>query len=119
MIRTRYTYLPYMYGLFHENEQNGMPPMRPLWMQFPTDSQALAIDTTYMLGQNLLVAPILDKEAKSLEIYLPSESSDPTTWLNVWTGQVLKGGQSYTFDIDIRSLPIFQRSGSIIPKRYG
>ncbi len=91
--------------------------MRPLWMQFPTDSQALSIDTTYLLGSDLLVAPVLDKELKTLDVYLPTDSRDPTSWLNVWTHQVFNGGHSYQFDVDIKSLPIFQRSGSIIPKR--
>ncbi|KAI2801451.1 hypothetical protein BLOT_011003 [Blomia tropicalis] len=117
VIRTRYTYLPYMYQLFRENERNGMPPMRPLWMQFPTDSKTLSIETSYLLGSNLLVAPVLDKEINSLEIYLPTDAHEPTNWLNVWTHKVFAGGQSHVFDVDIRSLPIFQRSGSIIPKR--
>ena len=107
-----------MYQLFRENELNGKPPMRPLWMQFPTDAQTLAIDTTYMLGSDLLVAPVLDKEVKTLEIYMPNDPKEPTSWLNVWTKQAFNGGQSYTFDVDIKSLPIFQKSGSAIPKRY-
>lgn len=107
-----------MYQLFRENERNGMPPMRPLWMQFPTDSKTLSIETSYLLGSNLLVAPVLDKEINSLEIYLPTDAHEPTNWLNVWTHKVFAGGQSHVFDVDIRSLPIFQRSGSIIPKRF-
>lgn len=106
-----------MYQLFYQNEQTGMPPMRPLWMNFPTDDNTLSIDTTYLLGLDLLVAPVLDKEVKSLQVYLPKNGSETTSWLNVWTHQILLGGQTYEFEVDIRSLPIFQRSGSIIPKR--
>lgn len=117
VIRTRYTYLPYMYALFYENEVNGMPPMRPLWMQFPTDSQALSIDTSYLLGSDLLVAPVLDKGVKALKVYLPTDTKEPTSWLNLETHKVVKGGQTYLLDVNINSLPIFQRSGSVIPKR--
>ena len=117
VIRTRYTYLPYMYQLFHQNELNGMPPMRPLWMHFPTDANTLAIDTTYLLGSDLLIAPVLDKGAKALKVYLPQDTKEPTFWLNVWTHKSLKGGQNYLLDVDLSTLPIFQRSGSIIVKR--
>ncbi|XP_046915674.2 glucosidase 2 subunit alpha isoform X2 [Dermatophagoides farinae] len=116
-IRIRYSYLPYMYQLFYENEQTGMPPFRPLWMQFPTDSKTLSIDTSHMLGSNLLFAPVLDKEAKQLDIYLPSEQHEQTFWLDVFAHHVYQGGQEYRFEVDINSIPIFQRSGTIIPKR--
>lgn len=109
--------MPYMYGLFYQNELNGMPPMRPLWMQFPQDTKTLPIDTSYLLGSDLLVAPVLDKEAKTIDVYLPNDPSGTTNWLNVFNYHVYQGGQEVRFDVDINSLPIFQRSGSIIPKR--
>ena len=118
MIRTRYTYLPYMYTLFWENELSGMPPMRPLWMHFPTDANTLAIDTAYLLGSDLLIAPVLDKGAKALKVYLPQDAKASTSWLNLQTDKVLKGGQVFLIEVALDSLPMFQRSGSIIPKRY-
>lgn len=116
-IRIRYSYLPYMYQLFYENEQLGMPPFRPLWMEFPTDSKTLSIDTAHMLGSDLLFAPILDKELKQLDIYLPKKQHEQTFWMDVFSNHVYQGGQEYRFEVDINSIPIFQRSGSIIPKR--
>lgn len=104
-----------MYQLFYENEMNGMPPMRPLWMEFPTDARSLPIDTEYMLGPDILVAPVLEKEAKSIDVYLPTDGS--TSWLDVFSHRVFLGGKDYQFQVDISSLPIFQRSGSIVPKR--
>ncbi|KAH9423409.1 hypothetical protein DERP_003688 [Dermatophagoides pteronyssinus] len=116
-IRIRYSYLPYMYQLFYENEQLGLPPFRPLWMEFPTDSKTLSIDTAHMLGSDLLFAPILDKELKQLDIYLPKKQHEQTFWMDVFSNHVYQGGQEYRFEVDINSIPIFQRSGSIIPKR--
>lgn len=118
VIRTRYTYIPYMYQLFYENEQNGMPPFRPLWMHFPTDHKTLSLDTSHLLGQDLLFAPVLDKEAKQIDIYLPKTPHQQTFWLDVFSHFVFQGGQEYRFDVDLNSIPIFQRSGSIIPKRF-
>lgn len=89
--------------------------MRPLWLQFPTDTKALSVGTSYLIGSDLLVAPVLDKEAKSIDIYLLTDWT--THWMNVFTNQVFQGGQEYRFEVDINSIPIFQRSGSIIPKR--
>ena len=110
--------MPYMYQLFHQNEQDGMPPMRPLWYQFPSDKKTLDIDTSYMLGSDILVAPFLDKEAKTVDIYLPSNVEGTTTWMDVFTHKIFQGAMDYRFEVDITSLPIFQRSGSIVPKRF-
>lgn len=58
-IRTRYHYLPYMYTLFYENSLQGMPVMRPLWFHFPSDLQTFSMDESYLLGDALLVHPVL------------------------------------------------------------
>lgn len=109
--------MPYFYQLFYENEQTGMPPMRPLWFQFPQDAKTLALDTEYLVGPDILVAPVLDKDVKSLNVYLPTDARDLTFWLNVFTERVFTGGKEYAFDVDINTIPIFQRCGSIVPLR--
>lgn len=50
-IRKRYTFLPYWYTLFYEHEKSGVPVMRPLWVEFPTEINTFGIDNEYMLGK--------------------------------------------------------------------
>jgi hypothetical protein len=59
-----------MYKLFYENELNGMPPMRPLWMQFPEDTKTFAIDDSYLLGDALLVHPLLKSTFLAMALLL-------------------------------------------------
>lgn len=104
-----------MYTLFYENEISGMPPMRPLWMPFPEDTKTFDIDTSYMLGDALLVSPVLEKDQTSVSVYFPGTSS--TAWLDIKTHRVYSGGQTHSVDADLNTVPIFQRSGTIVPKR--
>lgn len=114
-IRTRYHYLPYMYTLFRENSVNGNPIMRPLWFHFPSDSQTFSMDESYLLGDALLVHPVLDKGVTSLDIYFPGD--DNTQWLDVQTNTVYLGGKTYTVAAPLSKIPFFQRSKTIIPRR--
>lgn len=71
VIRKRYALLPYWYTLFYENEKSGMPPMRPLWIEFPKDANTFGIQDQYLIGEGLLVHPVVDKGATSVQVYLP------------------------------------------------
>ena len=70
-LRWRYAHLPYWYTLFHETEKTGVPPMRPLFYEFPEDENAFGIDNEYMLGEGLLVHPISKPDVRSENVYLP------------------------------------------------
>lgn len=50
-IRTRYSYLPLWYTLFYEGETKGLPPMRPLWVEYPRDKDLFSIDDEYLIGK--------------------------------------------------------------------
>ena len=50
-IKRRYSYLPLWYTLFHEHEATGVPPMRPLWMEYPEDQDTFAIENQHFLGK--------------------------------------------------------------------
>lgn len=115
VIRLRYTYLPLLYKLFYENELYGMPPMRPLWMTFPEDTKTFSIDDSYMLGNALLIHPVQEKGQTSVEVYFPGNST--TAWIHVQNKHVYSGGHSHSIEADINSIPIFQKSGTIVPKR--
>ncbi|CAG2104181.1 unnamed protein product [Medioppia subpectinata] len=115
VFRMRYQYLPLMYKLFYENERSGMPPMRPLWMTFPEDVKTFATDDAYMLGDALLVHPIQTEGQTSIEVYFPTSGS--TSWIDVKNHHVYGGGHSHSIQADINTIPVFQRSGTVVPKR--
>ena len=70
-LRWRYSFLPYWYTLFYHTEKTGVPPMRPLFYEFPEDENAYAIDNEYMLGDALLVHPISKPNIQHENVYLP------------------------------------------------
>lgn len=76
-IRMRYTMLPLWYTLFYENEQDGQPPMRPLWWEFPEDKETFGVDDAHLVGDRLLVKPVLTQGATSIDIYFPGKD---TVW---------------------------------------
>jgi alpha 1,3-glucosidase len=49
-VKARYSLLPYWYTLFFLSEQSGMPIIRPLWVEFPTDKQTFATDNSHLVG---------------------------------------------------------------------
>lgn len=114
-IRTRYSYLPYMYTLFYENHAKGLPIMRPLWFHYPQDINSFPADESYLLGDALLVHPIVDKDVSTLDIYFPG--SDKDQWLDIESNKLYSGGHSYNFPVTLATIPFFQRAGSIVPRR--
>ena len=63
----------FRYTLFYETEQTGVPPMRPLFYEFPEDENAFALDNEYMLGPALLVHPIVRPNVQHTNVYLPGK----------------------------------------------
>ncbi|CAF1009773.1 unnamed protein product [Rotaria sordida] len=84
--------------------QYGTPMIRPLWFYDPYDINAQICDNEYMLGNNLLVAPVLEENINELKIYLPQG-----TWKCIHTEQIYEGNQSYSYPVTIEDIPIFER----------
>jgi len=114
-IQTRYSYLPYMYTLFYENSISGLPINRPLWFQFPEDLHTFDIDESFLLGDALLVHPVMDKDIAILDVYFPGSESDQ--WIDPLTNKPFSGGSTVKLPVSLDSNPYFQRSGTIIPRR--
>ena len=92
--------------LAQESVRTGAPIIRPLWWIAPFDEQAQIIDSQFLLGNNTLVAPVLEKGAVSRDIYLPSG-----TWHSVLDGRNISGPEylrAYSAKLD--ELPIFIRT---------
>jgi len=78
--------------------------IRPLWFFDPYDIEAQLCDSEYMLGNNLLIAPVLEENVKELKIYLPQGK-----WKCIHTERIYDGHQSYTYPVTIEDIPIFQQ----------
>jgi len=113
-IRSRYQILPYLYSVFHESSATGMPVMRPFWVEFPEDKDSFAYDKSFLLGNALLVVPVTSKGQWSTVVYFPGHG---TVWYDVISGFAHKGGNAATVKSPIEKIPVFQRSGTIVPRR--
>ncbi len=109
-IRLRYQLLPYRYALAHENNQTGMPIVRPLFFAYPAEDRLYTVRSAYLFGPSLLVAPVVTAGQTTQTVYLPTDD-----WVDYWTDQPLTGGQLVTVAAGPDRLPLFVRAGSLIP----
>ena len=109
-IELRYRFLPYIYDLFYQGETTGLPVMRPLVLHYPTDSEVRNMNSEYLVGEQILVAPVLEQGATKRMVYLPEG-----TWYDYWTGERITGKQYILKDAPIDVCPIYIKAGSIIP----
>ncbi len=113
-LRWRYSFLPYWYTLFYEAEKTGVPPMRPVFYEFPEDEEACGLDNQYMLGDALLVHPIVKPGVNSEAVYFPGSNQ---VWYDIFTGQKIVHQGNMNVAVFPDRIPVYQRGGSIIPKK--
>lgn len=109
-IELRYKLLPYLYTQFRASSLNGLPIMRPLMLEFPSDTSTYRIESEFMIGSELLVVPIVIEGAVSRDVYLPGGS-----WYDFWTKKKIEGGKWMKIDAPIDHLPLYVKAGSVIP----
>lgn len=102
------TLMPYIYAQAKNAVATGVPVMRAMVLEFPEDYTCHTLDRQYMLGDSLLVAPILNKEGNGI-YYLPEG-----TWTNLISGETKTGGKWYDEYYDYMSMPLFVKPNSII-----
>ena len=90
--------------------KEGIPLMRPLFFDFPEDEIAYDVEDEYMLGSDILVAPVYEKGIENRKVYLPKG----VTWVDFWTRENFEGGQWITRETPIEIIPVFIREGSKI-----
>ncbi|KAL7537615.1 hypothetical protein ACHAXR_007963, partial [Thalassiosira sp. AJA248-18] len=115
----RYALLPYWYTVFWQAGVSGMPVMRTMWMQYPKIAELYSVDDQYLIGSDLLVKPVTSAGATTSDIQFPLSDC----WYDVDTMQQmnLKGDAdsavSMTVGSHIDKIPVYQRGGSIIPRK--
>jgi alpha-D-xyloside xylohydrolase len=111
-INLRYSLLPYLYSTAWDVTAHGGSIMRALYLDFPSDRHADTIDNEYMFGRSLLVCPVTEKGITKQAVYLPAGAS----WHDFWTGDTLQGGQTIDRATPFDILPLYVRSGTILPR---
>ncbi|KAJ1551999.1 hypothetical protein HK405_013097, partial [Cladochytrium tenue] len=109
---TRYRLMPYIYTLFREATVSGKPILRPLLSEFPTDEVTFDIDNSFMVGDALLVHPVVSKGTKQVDVFLPTAS----LWYDYFTLELLASG-NIRANAPLEKTPVFLRGGAIIPRR--
>ncbi len=90
---------------------SGVPVMRPLFFDYPDDPRALSVTDEYLYGPSLLVAPVVTENSRSRTVYLP-----PGTWFRFDAPQrAYSGGASYEVSAQLGEIPVFVKTGSVIP----
>jgi hypothetical protein len=111
-IRFRYQLLPYLYTLARENHDTGMPLVRPLFFADPEDAALYDNSASYLLGDALLVSPVVQAGQTTKDVYLPSGS-----WVYLWDDRLYGGGGMVTVSTPLETMPVFVKRGSIIPRQ--
>ena len=107
--KLRYSLIPYIYSCAYESVNNNIPLIRPLILEYQEDPLVEDIDDEYLFGNSFLVAPVFNKKNQRF-VYLPKGN-----WIDYWTKELFEGGKGYTYNADIKTLPLFVKSGAIIP----
>lgn len=109
LFEIRMTLLPYLYTSYAKYSIEGLPPFRALVMDYPEDPSTFGIDDAYMMGDSLLVAPlVLGETVRS--VYLPKG-----LWHCFWTNESYEGGQAYDFAPGLERIPVFVKDGTLLP----
>lgn len=111
-IETRYRLLPYIYTGMEEASRTGVPLMRPMFMEFPTETSLVINGEEYMFGRGLLVAPKVWPFVGPYDVMLPTGD-----WFNYWTGEKLAGGRTLRVEDKLDTLPVYVRAGTILPQQ--
>lgn len=101
---------PYLLKMMQETHETGIPMMRAMVLEFPDDPTCEDIDTQYMLGDDLLVAPIFREDGVA-RFYVPDDGTGEA-WTNIITGTAYEPGKWYTEQYDYHTLPALARPGT-------
>ncbi|MBU9711462.1 glycoside hydrolase family 31 protein [Evansella tamaricis] len=108
-IQLRYVWLPELYRWFKEAHDTGVPVMRPLVLEYPEDKNTFNLSDQFMIGENVIIAPIMTPETEHRVVYLPKGQ-----WIDYWTEQRFDGEKHHLIQADLKTLPVFVKEDSAI-----
>ncbi|MFZ1703454.1 MAG: glycoside hydrolase family 31 protein [Saprospiraceae bacterium] len=110
-IELRYELLPYLYTTFYKYISTGTPMIQPIAIYDQYDKETLYRADEFLLGDDLLVCPVLEPNAKSRYVYLPKGR-----WYHLFSGNCYEGSKEISVETPLDSIPVFIREGAVIPK---
>ena len=109
-VKLRYQLIPYYYDLFFEGETSGLPIMRPLVLHYEKDENVKNNNNEFLVGENLLVAPVTEQGVTCRTVYLPAGE-----WYDYWTGEKIEGESYILAKAPLDTCLMYVKAGSIIP----
>ena len=109
LINLRMQLIPYLYSAFYTYYKEGVPPFRPLLMDYPKDERLRTISDQYMMGDGLMAAPQYQNK-KTRTVYFPEG-----TWYNFNTNEKYEGNREYEITTELDQLPLYVRQGTLLP----
>ncbi len=107
--RLRYSLLPYIYTYARVAAETSVPLLRAMVLECPDDPSTYCLELQYMLGSELLVAPIFNAEG-GRHVYLPAG-----TWVDFWTHELVEGPQHVAVEAALGVLPLYVRANALVP----
>ena len=108
--KLRYRLMPYIYSYAKETSQNGLPLVRSLVLEYQNDPQSYTAFGEYLMGKEILLAPLWSDTTFYRNIYLPEGE-----WIDFFNEKIYQGKQVINYYAPIDRSPIFVKAGSIIP----
>ncbi|MCR5202952.1 MAG: alpha-xylosidase [Lachnospiraceae bacterium] len=103
--------MPYLWAQANKTHTTGVPMMRSMVIAFSDETACKYLDQQYMLGDNLLIAPVMNEEG-TVEFYVPGTG----VWTDINSGEKFEGGKYYTKKCGYLEMPILVRPNSIVTK---
>lgn len=110
-VSLRYQLLPYLYTMFWQYIEEGVPMLKPLVYYDQDDTQTHYRNDEFIFGNQILVCPILEPNAVGRRMYIPRGE-----WYNYWTNEFATGGREVWVDTKFDEIPVFVKAGAVIPK---
>ena len=123
IIGWRMQLVPYLTAAFQRYAEDGTPPFRALVLDAPDDNRLYTVDDQYMIGDRMMVAPILVEDPGSAPQGPPRRNPDGSRrvvlpeggWHDFWTGKAFQGGAEISVPASTEKIPVYVRTGSIVP----
>ncbi|HZL09572.1 MAG TPA: glycoside hydrolase family 31 protein [Prolixibacteraceae bacterium] len=110
-IELKYRLFPYIYTYARQAHDTGLPLMRALMIEYPDDPEVFDLNSEFLFGKELLVAPVVEEGAASKRVYLPEGE-----WFDFNHPQIsYKGKQWIEYPVTLETVPVFVKAGAVIP----
>ncbi len=108
-IQLRYKFMPYIYNLFYETSQTGLPIIRPLFLEYPEDEKTYNMFNELMVGEDILTAPVYEPAKEKKLVYLPEGK-----WVNYFSNKKYNGNQYIIENTPLETMPLYIKKGAIL-----